>query len=369
MIKTHCETCGGPVFLPEGMYKTTCGCGAAVKVSKIGGVGTAIGAGLAAVGVTKESYNQAVHGEDGECDGCNRRERWLDNLTHKIMRSDKVRVPDERKWPDARFVRTAELLEGTHKLLRELPPTISSVIGVARSGMLPAAVVAMERHLPLFAVDRNGIRLVGTGTRSAELDLMGEEPLLIDDTVHNGGTLQELLQLGHIEPSWRRAVVFLRPAVRSMVHHYAAALETPHVLEWNIFNCAHSVAIGSDMDGVICADCPPGADDDGPQYAQFLQHAAPIHTPRRGEIRAIITARMEKYREPTEAWLKAHGVRYEYLVMGPWTDLADRGRHNVAQWKAEWADRTGCDLFLESDAGLTLGMDAFCVRCSPIFAG
>ena len=33
------------------------------------------------------------------------------------------------------------------------------------------------------------------------------------------------------------------------------------------------------------------------------------------EINTIVTSRLEKYREPTEKWLKDHGVKYKQLIM------------------------------------------------------
>lgn len=369
MIKTHCSSCGSAVYMVEGMSSTECGCGERVSVSKIGGVGTAIGKGLAAVGVTKQRYNQVVNNQEGDCGGCNGRERWLDNLTHRVMRSDKVRIPDERVFKSTRFVTTAELLAGTQRLLRQIPPTITSIVGIARSGLLPATVLATERHLPLFAVDNWGINLVGAGTRSADLRHLGDEPLVVDDTLHNGGTLQQLLKDGHLDPSWTKAVVYVRPEQRGMVHYYAEGLATPHILEWNIFNCPGAVHIGCDLDGVICDNPPPQVDDDGRRYLNWLEAVRPLHLPRREPITAIITARLEKYREPTERWLDLWGVRYRSLVMGPWADNQERSRANVAQWKAERADATGCDIFLESEPGLTVAMDGHCIRCSPVYAG
>ena len=64
---------------------------------------------------------------------------------------------------------------------------------------------------------------------------------------------------------------------------------------------------------------------------------------------AIITARLEKYRAETEAWLADYGIRYKELVMGPWLTKAERERSDVAAWKAKEFDRTGLELFVESD--------------------
>jgi uncharacterized HAD superfamily protein len=107
----------------------------------------------------------------------------------------------------------------------------------------------------------------------------------------------------------------------------------------------------TDMDGVLCEDCPPGCDDDGPLYAEFLRTARPFHLPRRQPVGAIITARLEKYRDQTEAWLARHRVQYEQLVMWDSTDAPGRWDPpmRIPAWKAAFFEVSRALLFVESD--------------------
>ena len=70
-----------------------------------------------------------------------------------------------------------------------------------------------------------------------------------------------------------------------------------------------------DLDGVLCKD-PVGGFIDDKEYIDWIMTAELLAVPR-VEIFAIITGRLEKYRKPTEIWLKRHGFIYKYLLMKP----------------------------------------------------
>ena len=60
---------------------------------------------------------------------------------------------------------------------------------------------------------------------------------------------------------------------------------------------------------------------------------------RRGPIPLIVMARLEKYREPTMAWLTRWGIEVQRLVMGPWKTIQERRRGDVVAFKAEHYER------------------------------
>ena len=113
----------------------------------------------------------------------------------------------------------------------------------------------------------------------------------------------------------------------------------------------------TDFDGVICHDCQPFQDDDGDNYLNFINNAVPRYLTRKVEIPLIVTARIEKYREQTEGWLRRHGVRFRKLIMHPAKSLRERQRDDIAAFKAkhfgEWAKhhvpRPAPLMFIESD--------------------
>lgn len=238
-----------------------------------------------------------------------------------------------------RFISTAQLWEDVKTLVSSLPPDVSLVIGVARSGLNAATMIAMLLHRPLSILRQstgdlidggNGWRLSGnTGAEAGRV-------VVVDDTVMTGNSLAAIQPIVRgVHPESLFAAVYVNPLARHQPDLWAADLPWPHLLEWNLFNSVLSPHCAVDFDGILCHDCPPGDDDDGPRYAKFLEQVLPLYYVRKTTIPLIVTARLEKYRPQTLAWLARHGMRVDQLVMGPWRTNAQRARADVAAFKAE----------------------------------
>lgn len=361
MIIAICDKCKTELRACCGATEVKCSCGATVAISNAVGMGTRLSRGLERIGVTKERFSAAM----GRPCNCPERERAMDNFTFKIKRLNKRVEKDGRVYQSAHFVRQSAMVEAAmHELLPKvlaLNPT--SIIGVARSGLIPATVLACQLNIPLFTVSQHRpteIHFAGLGTRSLMLESdLGERPLIIDDTVHSGRSMKRFSK-------YLRAAVYIKPGTERFVDAFAEYLDTPHILEWNIFNSPYITRCGVDMDGVLCKDCPDIVDDDSTRYRDWLSIVDVRYPAQYSTILAIISARMEKYRDITVEWLERHKVRYQHLILCPATTLAERAQMNIAVWKAEWADRLGCDIFIESDKRLATAMDAICRRCTPI---
>jgi uncharacterized HAD superfamily protein len=102
---------------------------------------------------------------------------------------------------------------------------------------------------------------------------------------------------------------------KKLVDYYYMMLKDPHLFEWNLLSAnVHIDSVATDLDGVLCHDCPPEADDDGEKYANWIKNVLPYMIPN-FTIETIITSRLEKYRTQTEEWLKSYKVKYKQLVM------------------------------------------------------
>ena len=112
-------------------------------------------------------------------------------------------------------------------------------------------------------------------------------------------------------------------------------------MEWNLFNSYYCDDLATDLDGVLCHDMPITA---------YLTEAVPLHLPRKTPVKAIITARCERWRMVTEAWLSRYGVKYEKLIMGPWKSEAERDSNlaQIAKYKADAINSLGVSWFTES---------------------
>lgn len=237
-----------------------------------------------------------------------------------------------------------------HKLDRN---QFDVIVGIPRSGMLPATLLATHLQLPLTDVEsfRAGLLWGRSGVKLHAKP--GVRVLLVDDSCNKGRAMQRAVEL--IRP---RAGLITRFAVYGpyQVEHpeelVDIAFETvrgPRVFQWNLWKHKRMERWGFDFDGVLCRDPTNHENDDGPRYIEFLRNAEPMHLPSR-PLGAIITGRLEKYREQTEEWLLRRNVVYRRLVMCPYATKAERmARGGRGQWKAEVMSELGLEFFIESN--------------------
>ncbi len=262
-----------------------------------------------------------------------------------------------------RFVRSSQFQFDILNLIAKIPPDITAIAGVARSGLSAATMLSMYLHLPMVTIRQTLGDIVQTGNGwrlggSRHVNPRTEKILVVDDTVMTGNSLKAIKPL--IDREFGNAVyaaIYVNPAAALKPNIWSVDLPWPHLLEWNVFNSVLSPAAAMDFDGILCHDCPPGSDDDGPKYLDFIRNAAPLYMPRKCPIPLIVTARIEKYRAETEAWLRRHGIAWHRLVMHPAATLSERRRDNIAAYKAHhyatWAQhfvaRPGPHIFFESE--------------------
>lgn len=242
--------------------------------------------------------------------------------------------------PAWQFVTTAELVADALRLAAELPASdFDGIVGVARSGLIPAAVIATHYHLPLWVVSpmTGRVNAIGSGYRLGD---SGRPPdgrlLIVDDTACGGNTMRKVLDvLAKILPAHNlyTAAAYATSDAATELDAVACVYPKPHFLEWNFANSHFAKDTAFDMDGIICVD--PHCYDTDPAYKNHLAHAAPLYLPRKWPA-IIVTARCERYRGETLDWLERHRVTCRELVMWPGDPEARWATPEaVAQWKAD----------------------------------
>lgn len=199
--------------------------------------------------------------------------------------------------------------------LPRLPP-FDAVVGIPRSGMIPAVLLGLYRNVPVFASGQDGLCLSATGFRSPTR-LIPARILVVDDSVLSGRTMGEARTWA--TSRWSGATVlcgavYLAPGSEQHVDVFYQCLPGPRIFEWNLFHCDNTARIATDLDGVLCRDPTPEENDDGEKYRAFLETVDPAVVPTY-PVGAVITCRLEKYRAQTEAWLKKWNIRYGALLM------------------------------------------------------
>lgn len=223
------------------------------------------------------------------------------------------------------------------------------VVGIPRSGMLPASMIATTLQLPL--ADVRGYRAgIVHGRSGVAVGLPGQRVLLVDDSCNKGSAFREALALLPRGTRATRLAVYGPYQVEpdSVCDLYLEECPGPRVFAWNMAKHIRLARWGFDFDGVLCRDPTKAENDDGPAYLRFLRNAEPMMLPRR-TVGAIVTARLEKYRADTVEWLKIHGIGFERLVMMPHESKAARmAAGNRGGWKAEQIRALGLEMFIES---------------------
>lgn len=213
-----------------------------------------------------------------------------------------------------------------------LPRDFDLIVGVPRSGMLPANLLALYLNRPYTDLDSfvNG-HIYKAGARGQFFDMSAyRKVLVVDDSVASGSALakyKELLRPMADRFDFKYCAIYVIPEKRDLVDYYFELLPLPRYFQWNILN--HTVLEKScfDIDGVLCVDPPDEVNDDGQRYVDFLLNAAPLFVPG-CKIGTLVTSRLEKYRPQTEQWLSMNKIKYEKLIMSDHQSQEERQKAN-----------------------------------------
>ncbi len=255
------------------------------------------------------------------------------------------------------FVNVDQASLWTLEWIQSFPQRYDLIVGVPRSGMLIASLIALKLGRPLTTPD---LFQQGRYWKSQEDKNPAElgnnsRILLVDDSIDSGRSMQEAVDAiraidSDIEVT--RACLIATEASKSAVDLYHKVITPPRTFEWNLLHrkvASHLPRgrLAVDLDGVLCANLPPGVDGDENLYLQALSRANPYMIPS-FDVDAIITCRLEKYRPQTEEWLQKHRVRYGELLMWDLPSKAER-RDRFEQHKVKQLLRVKPDMFWESN--------------------
>lgn len=214
-----------------------------------------------------------------------------------------------------------------------IPRDIDLVVGVPRSGMLPANLLALYLNRPYTDIHSfmNG-HIYKAGARGQFFDVKQYKKILVvDDSVASGSALNECrenLKEFSTQFDIKYCAVYVAPGKEKTVDYYFEVVPLPRYFQWNILNHTTLEKACFDIDGVLCVDPQPEQNDDGPKYREFLLTARPLFIPG-AKIGTIVTSRLEKYRKETEQWLRENNVRYNELIMLDLPNMEARQKANA----------------------------------------
>lgn len=267
--------------------------------------------------------------------------------------------------------------------LQRIPHDIDLIVGVPRSGLLVANLIALILNLQITDVD--GLlsdRIIGTGSTKTNYYRGGvhhitecKKILVVEDSVYSGSSILSIKK--RIEERCLPCEVlyfaaYVMPGKESLVDFYLQVLPGPRIFEWNLFHAARLENCCVDIDGVLCADPTKEENDDGEKYKYFLEHAAPKIIPTH-KIRYIVSSRLEKYRPETEKWLEQNNIKYDKLFLLDSTAEERRRKGLHALFKSEIYKQSDCGLFIESAASqaaminISTGKPVYCLENNKLY--
>lgn len=267
--------------------------------------------------------------------------------------------------------------------LSRIPHDIDVVVGVPRSGLIVANMIACYLNKPL--TDVSGViagKLFEAGSSKNKSDWVRDfstvkKILVVEDSAASGASINQVkkrLSLVNVEKIYLAAIV--EPRAINTVDLFFAVVPQPRMFEWNYMHHDYLRYCCLDFDGVLCADPTPEQNDDSENYRQFILNATPKFIPSR-PIGWIVTSRLEKYVEETQFWLSKHNIICGALVMLNLESAEQRRALGVhAKFKAQvYSAIKEAVLFIESDprqaqeiARLTR-KEVLCVENSMIYRG
>jgi uncharacterized HAD superfamily protein/hypoxanthine phosphoribosyltransferase len=256
------------------------------------------------------------------------------------------------------------------KNVNTLPNDLSLVVGIPRSGMVPAYMVGLHLNLPVTDLPSfiEG-RPVSGGARFID-NKNYKKILIVDDSIQSGAQLkkvkEKLEKLTEFEFIY--LAIFGSEQNSDLCDYCFEIISSPRAFEWNILHANWLYEYSCvDIDGVLCEDPSDEDNDDGDQYKSFLLNAIPKYLPK-SKVLALVTSRLEKYRPETEAWLSKHNIQYHELVMLDLPDMVTRRKlGNHAQHKAKhYLANNKAIMFIES---AKVQAEAICeITKKPVFS-
>ncbi|KIT15093.1 phosphoribosyltransferase family protein [Jannaschia aquimarina] len=239
-------------------------------------------------------------------------------------------------------------------LLRErgrLPERVDLVVGIPRSGMAAATMIATQLNIPMTDPDgfRAG-RLMAVGETKSRPDIAralsdDRTVLLVDDVIGSGRAFRQAQEVlaGAAHPGRIVSCAVFGPDL-SHPDVDLVLEEAPigFLSQWNLMHHAILADTGVALEGVLSPQPALHEIADPDAFARFLEMNGPLHATS-GKIGEIVSRADEKCRDAVEAWLARHGIRYDRLAHVP---------HGADQaiFKAQVYRRATTQVFIEASA-------------------
>lgn len=231
------------------------------------------------------------------------------------------------------------------------------VVGIPRSGMIPAYMIAFNLNINCTSVEsfiNNDIIQHGitrSPTKKLQYPWDAKKVLLVDDSIKSGSSLAKVMERipEHMKSTITTLAVYAGLSGSKKVDLFLEYLPWPRMFEWNILYHTALPYYCFGIDGLLCEEVHRESESNDDVYRYNILNAKPLVIPNTN-IHSLVTNRLEKYRVETESWLLRHNVKYGQLIMlNHIGNLKTDYKEACAIHKAAYYKKSDTILFVEQD--------------------
>lgn len=257
-----------------------------------------------------------------------------------------------------RYRSIADMTDLIRRSLHLVPADVDLIVGVPRSGILPAITLALLLNLRFADFDSlcEG-RLPGAGSTKPGTRLIAKlsearHVLVVDDSLNRGYAMREVrekLACAGVTARVSLAAIYVVPDGVEEVDIAFEVLPLPRIFEWNFFHHTYLSRACIGVEGVLCPAPSEAERQSAADYAAFLDTAPALCRPTQTAA-CLLSTQPESCRPALEAWLARHAIACERLVMLDCAGRADRpGRPTAAEIKGRFYRDAKEMLLVEED--------------------
>jgi len=257
------------------------------------------------------------------------------------------------------FMTLKDLNNTINKNIQKIPKDVDLVVGIPRSGLFIANLIALYLNLPL--TDINSLldeKIYESGSTKKNNNWINNiksarKILVVEDSSATGKSLnnfKEQIKKFKYKDKIVLLTIYVTNETKKMTDIYFEICELPRMFEWNYMHHKGVINACFDIDGVLCEDPTEKQNDDGEKYIDFIKNA-PVRIVPTFTIGCLVTSRLEKYRDITEEWLKRNNIKYQQLIMMNLESKEERQKSgNHAEFKAlNYKKMKNMNIFIESN--------------------
>ncbi len=237
---------------------------------------------------------------------------------------------------------------------RRLPEGIELVVGIPRSGLLAANLLALALNVPFTDVE--GLvarRLLDSGNRLGDTGLLlhGNRTLrvlVVDDSVWSGGQMAKArtrIEAACLPHHVAYGAVYVVPDAARLVDTYHSKVPVPRAFEWNIL---HHPALAESCVALEGTVLPPARNGQTATTA-ILQRVKPQFRPTQ-KIGCLVATQPESARPALTAWLSKHHILHDALALILPEDMNGRSEDDVTRDKAALYRSSHAWVYIEASA-------------------